>query len=112
MNGSEHNARGLIRDGISEAEIVSDVSMQETVRDAVKLSELLKDALPTYSYAQPHEKEQIIRVIFSELTLSENTLDYKCRKGFQALASRFVESHDLTENRTPINALKRRCPNR
>lgn len=97
---------------LSEAEIVSDVSMQETVQEVVKLSELLKNAATYYSFANPQEKEQIIRVIFSELTLTEETLDYKCKKGFQSLASRFVASCDPTENRTPINGLKTRCPNR
>ena len=66
--------------------------MRETVRDTIKLSELLKEALPYYSFANPQEKERIIEVIFSELSLSENTLQYKCAKGFQALASRFIPS--------------------
>ncbi len=87
---------------LSEAEIVSDVSMQETVREVVKLSELLKNSMSYYSFANPQEKEQIIKVIFSELTLTENTLEYQCKNGFKALASRFVALGDPTENRTLI----------
>ena len=75
---------------LSNAEITSDVSMQETIKDAVKLSELLKDVANTYLYANPQKKDQIIKVIFSELTIFENTLQYKCRKGFQALQNRFI----------------------
>ena len=97
---------------LSEAEIVSDVSMQETVREVVKLSELLKNSMSYYSFANPQEKEQIIRVIFSELTLTENTLEYQCKNGFKALASRFVALGDPTGNRTPIPGLKSPCPNR
>jgi site-specific DNA recombinase len=97
---------------LSEAEIASDVSMQETIKDVVKLSELLENAAVVYSLAEPEEKEKIIRVIFSELTLSQNTLEYKCKKGFAALQSRFIPSHDPTGNRTPVLALRRPRPSR
>ena len=80
----------------------SDISMQETVKDVIRLSELLKNAAPYYSHATPSERDEIIRVIFSELVLSDNTLQYKCKKGFQSLESRFVAVCDLTGNRTPI----------
>ncbi len=83
-------------DALKQDEDTSDASMRETVRDVVKLSELLKNAAVVYSFATPQEKEKIVRVIFSELTLSENTLEFKCKKGFQALASRFIPNHDPT----------------
>ena len=97
---------------LCEEEVVSDASMRETVKDIIILSELLKNAAVVYDLAKPHEKERILRVIFSELTLSKSTLDYKCKKGFAALQSRFVASCDPTGNRTPINGLKSRRPNR
>lgn len=87
---------------LSNEEIASDVSMQETVREVVKLSELLKKALPYYSFGNPQEKEKVIRIIFSELSVSENTLEYKCTKGFEALSSRFIPECDPTGNRTRI----------
>ena len=74
----------------------------ETVNDVIKLSELLKNTLPYYSFANPNEKDKIIRVIFSELIVSDNTLQYKCKKGFQSLSSRFIAVGDPTGNRTPI----------
>ncbi len=76
--------------------------MAETIKDVVKLSELLANAAAIYDLAKPQEKEQIIRVIFSELTLTENTLQYKCKKGFVALQNRFIPNCDPTGNRTPI----------
>ena len=97
---------------LNSEEAVSDVSMAETVKDIRKLSELIKDGLPIYSFANPREKERIIRTIFSELSLTENTLQYKCKNGFEALQSRFIASGDPTGNRTPIYAVKGRCPNR
>ena len=97
---------------LCNAEIASDVSMRETVQEVVKLSELLRNALPYYFQAKPEEKEEIIRVIFSELSLSENTLQYKCRKGFQTLSSRFLADCDLTGNRTRIYTVKGCRPNR
>jgi site-specific DNA recombinase len=93
-------------------ENASDVAMRETIKDVILLSELLKNAAVIYSEAEPQEKDKILRVIFSELTLTENTLDYKCKKGFAALQSRFVASCDLTGNRTPIYAVRGRCPSR
>jgi hypothetical protein len=81
---------------LCDAEMASDVSMRETVNDAVRLSELLKNGYTYYSFANPEEKKKIIRVIFSELKLSGDTLDYQCRNGFQALASRFVPNCDPT----------------
>ena len=81
-----------------EAEVTSDVSMRETIKDVVKLSELLKDALPWYSIAKPEEKDLMIRVIFSELSISENSMRYKCKKGFQALSSRFIPYGDQRQD--------------
>ena len=60
------------------------------------LSELLKNASIVYAEAEPREKARIIEVIFSELTVTENTLEYKAKNGFAALQSRFVASCDLS----------------
>lgn len=81
-------------EALKQDEDTSDVSMRETVRDIFKLSELLKSGLILYTAANPYEKERIIRIIFSELTLFENTLDYRCKNGFEALASRFLPNYD------------------
>lgn len=89
---TEEAKLNLELDILKRAEDVSDVSMRETIKDVEKLSELLKGAYPIYHLAKPAEKDRIIRIIFSELALSENTLEYKCKNGFQALASRFVAS--------------------
>jgi site-specific DNA recombinase len=92
----EETKLNLELDALKQEENVSDVSLCATIKDVEKLSELLKGAYPVYYLAKPEEKDRITRIIFSELTLSENTLDYKCEKGFKALASRFVAKGDLT----------------
>ena len=90
---------------LNEAEAVSDISMAETIKDVEKLSELLESASVVYSLAKPREQERFIRVIFSELTLTENTLEYKCRKGFASLQTRFTPSSD--PNDTELKTISR-----
>jgi site-specific DNA recombinase len=90
----------------------SDIAMHETMKDIQKLSELLKNVVPYYDFANTQEKEKIIRIIFSELSISQNTLNYKCKKGFECFENRFLALGDSTGNRTPICALRRRRPNR
>jgi site-specific DNA recombinase len=81
---------------LQEKEAISDLSMQAVMADILKLSELLKTGSAYYSSAKSSEKEQIIKIIFSELLISENTLQYKCKNGFQALESRFLLVCDPT----------------
>ncbi|HEY5368348.1 MAG TPA: recombinase family protein [Hanamia sp.] len=79
---------------LQEKEVISDISMHETFKDVVILSELIKDACVYYYKANSFEKQDIIRIIFSELTLFNNELKYKCRNGCEALERRFVLSGD------------------
>ena len=97
---------------IQDGEQASDISMHEVVKDLVTLSELLKDAEVYYSFAKTEEREQVARTIFSELSISGNTLKYQCKNGFKALESRFNASHDPTGSRTLLPSLKSLCPNR
>ena len=101
---------GLVK--LQNEEQSSDVAMHETMKDIYKLSELIKDVIPYYDFAKPHEKEKIVRIIFSELYVSQNTLKYKCKKGFECFENRFNAICDPTGNRTRITGLKSRCPNR
>jgi DNA invertase Pin-like site-specific DNA recombinase len=73
---------------IQDEEIVSDLSMQAVMEDLLKLSELLENGSTYYLDAKSPEKEQIVRIIFSELFISGNTLQYKCRNGFKALENK------------------------
>jgi site-specific DNA recombinase len=75
-------------DAIQDEEIISDLSMQAALADILKLSELLETGSAYYYGAKSREKELIIRTIFSELKISENTLQYKCKNGFKALENR------------------------
>lgn len=91
---AEEKALNFELTSLCEKEQVSDASMQDTVKEVVKLSELLKNIHFYYENALPQEKEEIIRQIFSELTINGETLKYKCKNGFVALESRFVSNCD------------------
>jgi site-specific DNA recombinase len=90
----EENGLNTELAGLQEKEIISDLSMQAVIEDIQKLSELLKIGSAYYSFAKSPEKERFISIIFSELSISENTLQYKCKNGFQALENRFAMSCD------------------
>jgi site-specific DNA recombinase len=73
---------------IQDEEIISDLSMQAVMEDILKLSELLETGSAYYSNAKSSEKELFIKTVFSELFISENTLQYKCKNGFRALETK------------------------
>jgi hypothetical protein len=81
---------------LQQLESVSDESMYETMRDIIKLSELLKTVSLQYDFANSYEKETIIKLIFSELSISDNTLKYKCVEGLKPFENRFLLSCDPT----------------
>ena len=93
---------------LQDTERISDVSMRETVKDVVKLSELLKNVYLYYALANPSEKEEIIKEIFSELTINEETLYFECKTGLQPLKSRFVSVGGPKQNRTADSSLQTR----
>lgn len=97
---------------LKDKEDISDKAMKETMQDIAKLSELVKNVVPIYKIAKPHEKEEIVRIIFSELYVTENSFNYKCKKGFECFENRFSAVCDPTENRTLIYRLKTCRPNR
>ncbi len=89
-----------LNDRISELmndEQISEEAMRETVEEVAQLSELIKNSIPYYSFANPHEKEKVTRIIFSELLYSGNTLQYKLKKGFEAFDNRFVADCEVLE---------------
>jgi len=75
---------------LQQKEQVSDASMVDLMKDVAKLSELLERAHSRYMSANSHQKEQYAKLVFSELTLSENALNYSLKNGFEALNERFV----------------------
>ena len=104
LEQESHIAQRL--EALRNEEEASDISMEEVIKDIVFLSELLEDAYLYYTLANPTEKLQIITKVFSELTLSGDTLNYKCRNGFKVLENRKTLLCDPTENRTPISRMK------
>ncbi len=99
-------------DTLHEEEATSEEAMRELVKDIVTFSELIKNAVLIYDFANPHEKEKIVRVIFSELFISQNTLDYKVKKGFETFENRISAICDPTGNRTPVSSVRGTCPSR
>ena len=91
---------------LQNEEQVSDEAMHETMKDIVKLSELVKNTAPYYDFANPQEKENIIKIIFSELYVSENMVEYKLQNGFQCFENRFSSICDPTGNRTPVSRMR------
>jgi site-specific DNA recombinase len=97
---------------LQEQENTSDVAMAELMKEVVILSELIRNVVPVYDFAKPHEKERISRVIFSELFVAHDTLQYKLKKGFEPFSDHLSALCDPTENRTPISRMKTWRPNR
>lgn len=77
-------------------ETASDVAMFEVIKDVIELSELLKSLCFYYDNAISSEREDYVRKLFSELSLSENKLKIKCKNGLQVLESRFYAMGDPT----------------
>lgn len=74
---------------ISNLEHVSVQEIQEAVQNVYKLSELLKDFIPQWEFANSHEKQDLLKIMFSELSISEKTMDYKVTNGLVPIQSRF-----------------------
>lgn len=75
----------------------SDEAMEETVKQVVKLSELLKTLKHQYVFGDLYEKEEIVKLLFSELHISEKTLGYQCKKGIHLFENRFITSCALND---------------
>ena len=95
-----------------EKESTSDEAMAALVDDVVKLSELIKNVVPIYDYANSHEKEAIARILISELYVDENNLGYSPMLHLQGFINQENAIGDPTENRTPISRMKTWRPNR
>ena len=64
--------------------------MRETMNDIEKISELLRNVVLYWDYADLYEKDEITRIIFSELSIFDNDLKYVLNLGFKPFESRFV----------------------
>lgn len=83
-------------DDILDREITSEQAMRETMKDITTLSELINNVAGVYDFASPHKKEEIIKILFSELFLSQNGLEYKLQNGLQAFEDRLSAVGDPT----------------
>lgn len=68
------------------------------LKEAVyELSELIKSAQLGYEKGKPPQKQEFMKLMFSELTLSENTLKFKCQNGFKSLENHSWSVGDPTD---------------
>ncbi len=81
---------------LQQDEQVSDEAMHETMKDVIRLSELVKKANLYYYSSESDEKQKVIDLMFSELMMSGNTLKFKCKNGFRALECHSVALGDPT----------------
>jgi len=105
-------------------EFISEAAMTELVKDVILFSELLENAETVYIKSNPHQKEQIIRLIFSELFVAQDMLEYKIKKGLEPFDDRisalcdptawlselFVSRQDFVCRMVGIQALLRMSP--
>ena len=95
----EHKLNNQLTDLEGKEQNLS-VDIKDTVREVIKFSELI-ESLCLYGFsANSYEKEQLYRIIFSELLLSENRLGYKCKNGFEYLNMRFIANGARCKTRT------------
>lgn len=88
--------------GVQEKETITQEAMHQTIKDAMRLSELLNNLAMYYEEATSPEKEEIIRCIFSELSLNDKVLSYQLKNEFRALKKDSTLFSALTRNRTWI----------
>ena len=69
-------------------EEISDDAMAATVKEVCKLSELLKTLGMRWNYLLIDEKERIARLVFFELWMTGNVLEFSCTSGFKPIETR------------------------
>ncbi len=103
--------------GLQAEEAVSQKEMRDTLKSVVTSSELLKSLTTTYHFANSDEREQIARIIFSELYIDQNSLSFRLTSGMKPFETRLCavcapiewlsELHsDLKEIQSSIETLK------
>lgn len=65
-------------------------AVRDVVQQVKTFSELIKNLNIYYSFTNSRKKEQITKIVFSELAISENIFNYKCKDGFQVFEKRFL----------------------
>jgi len=80
---------------VQNQESISDRAISEVVKDLLKLSELLENGSIYWDYANTEEREQIAKIIFSELFVSENSVDFKLKTGFKPFETRISTLGEL-----------------
>lgn len=77
-------------DEFQDKEQISETAMRDLMKDVIRLSELLNTASTLFELANPHEKEKIAKLVFSELQMSENTLEFNLQTGLEPFENRIL----------------------
>ncbi len=97
---------------LQDEEQSSDEAMMELVQDVVKFSELIRNVAIIYDFATTHEKDQIGRILISELYIDDKSVSFQPKEEIKSFFNRNNAVCDPTENRTPISRMKTWRPNR
>lgn len=73
-------------------EVISEEAMRDTMKDVRKVSERLNHLVIYWDFCEISEKEEITRIIFSELSIRQKTLSFKLNPGFMPFENRFTNS--------------------
>ena len=68
-----------------DQEDISETAMRELMKEIKNLSELIESVIPVYDFADSHEKERVVKTLFSELFIAQNKAEYKVKKGLEGL---------------------------
>lgn len=108
----EENALDAELSALQQNEQISDEAMRDLVNEVVTLSELVKQAQNLVKNATEGELDRLTRSMFSELLISNSTLNYKAQKGFEPILNRTVSFCDrnawLSEFCVELTHIKRR----
>lgn len=87
VSSSEEKIKSLMK-----SEQISEEAMMETIKDVLKVSELLRRVAMYWDFATTYEKDSILRTIFSELTISGTTVTCKVNLEFKPFEQRILNS--------------------
>lgn len=83
---------------LMEEEQTSEEAMVATFNDVVRVSELLKNITTYWDFLNSYEIDEILRIIFSELYISRETLTFNVNLGFKGFENRL--NHSGAQERT------------
>lgn len=75
-------------DELIQSEAISEEAARDLVKDVQRISELLKGLIALYERGSSNEKERIVKILFRELLIDQNTAKLSPRLGLDSLFRR------------------------